>query len=130
MISTQNRKAITALFLAAALVAPVAATAQPLEAASSAPFKSYFHLHTTSTAAAKAAKTSLVQVTVRNDSFFNRDVLVGGHVYNVMPKHSLLVRGPAGTQIIAASNERTHVAGSQLLEIGAAADTPRVVTLD
>ena len=69
-----------------------------------------------------AQMDSRISVTLHNQSNFFQDVLIGGRQYEVKPGRGLVVKAPAGTQVIADGPSAIHKRGEVVAEMSQAVD--------
>lgn len=84
------------------------------------PLSNLVHLHP------HAQADTRVNVSMFNMSTSFRDVNVDGHIYTVMPKTTLLIKAPAGTEIFAASEMPFFHKGQRIIEVTPQLDHKRL----
>ena len=97
-----------------ALVVAVAAVASVPSAHAAGPFRA---LHLRSKISATSAPDTRIAFTLANRNHSFRAVQVAGHVYTVQAGHSLFIKAPAGTPIIADSQIPLHRRGDLLFQV-------------
>lgn len=76
------------------------------------PLSNRMHLHPQN-----EKKDTRVSLTLRNSTPFFQDVQIAGKSYTIFGNHTLLVKAPVGTRIIAASSTYGHHRGDVLAEV-------------
>lgn len=102
------------------LISSLAVLALSASAALS-PLSNIVHLHPH----AKSSDTR-VSLSMFNMSSGFRDVQIDGHTYTVMPKTTLTIKAPAGTEVFAASEMPFFHKGDRMVEVSDKLDNQRL----